>query len=161
MWQISSHSLIPISIAIVVIAIPFVPALGQNNRFSHLNLALGFDRATAIVMGYTGGSYSLSSIANQDSHGNPCIGYGDPEPDHSMVLENDFPKLTIQINSDSKDTTLIVRGPERENIRCSFADDQSRDAFVDDMDWQAGKYEIWVGSMKPNQHSPYRLSVQQ
>ncbi|MBE9170710.1 hypothetical protein IQ238_25410 [Pleurocapsales cyanobacterium LEGE 06147] len=159
MWQISSYSLIPI--AIVVVAIPLMPMLAQNNRFSHLNLALGFDRATAIVMGYTGGSYSLSSIVNQDRHGNPCIGYGDPEPDHSMVLENDFPRLTIQIDSGGKDTTLIVRGPERQNIRCGFAHNESRDAVVDDINWQAGTYEIWVGSMKPNQNSPYRLSVRQ
>jgi hypothetical protein len=150
-----------ISIAIVVVALPFVPTLAQNNRFSHLSLALGFDRAAATVMGYTGGSYSLASIANQDRYGNPCIGYGDPEPDHSMVLENDFPQLTVQIDSGGKDTTLIIKGPDRQNVRCGFADNDSRDAVVDDINWQAGKYEIWVGSMKPNQHSPYRLFVEQ
>ncbi len=159
MWQMSSYSFI--SIAIGVVAIPLVPVLSQNNRFSHLNLALGFDRAAATLMGYTGGSYSLSSIVNQDRYGNPCIGYGAPEPDHSMVLENNFPQLTIQIDSGGKDTTLIIRGPDRQNVRCSFAHNDRRDAAIEDLNWQAGKYEIWVGSMQPNQRSPYRLFVRQ
>lgn len=150
-----------IATAIGSIAILTPSAIAQKNTMAHLNLALGFDRLTAIVTGYTSGSYSLASIANQDKHANPCMGYGDPKPDHSMVLENDFEQLSIKIDSGGKDTTLVVQGPGKDDIRCAFGKKEIRDALVNDTDWEQGEYKIWVGSMQPNQRITYRLSVKQ
>ena len=144
-----------------LIAIPILPAIAQTSDLNRLILAAGFNQSTAIFTGYTGGTYSLASITNRDKYGNPCMGYSDPEPDHTMVLQNDFEQLSLQVNSGGKDTTLVIRGPNENDIRCAFGRKQARDAFLRDNNWQQGQYEIWVGSMQPQQRKGYRLSVQQ
>lgn len=159
MQEINSRNLLLLFAAIGII--PAIPALAEMGNFEQLNLAAGFSKAAAVVTGYTSGAYSLSSIANNDIYGNPCIGYGDPDPDHTMVLENDFSQLILEIDSGGQDTTLIVRGPEPNTIRCNFGTDSNKDASIKDSNWKAGKYEIWVGSIKASRRLDYRLSVQQ
>ncbi|MGF1481180.1 MAG: hypothetical protein ACFB4I_17130 [Cyanophyceae cyanobacterium] len=133
------------------------PALAQSARFGQLTLALGFDQASAVVSGHTGGAYSLSSLANRDRHERPCIGYGDPDPDHILTLKNHFPRLSLQVDSGGHDTTLVIQGPNK-NFRCEFS--SSGDARITEPNWQAGTYKIWVGSMEPRRYWTYRLSVQ-
>ncbi|MGH2413056.1 MAG: hypothetical protein ACRDEA_05075 [Microcystaceae cyanobacterium] len=145
----------------VIIMATTAPALAQVANFDSLTLALGFDKSTAVVTGHTGGSYSLSSIANRDRTNKPCIGYGDPNPDHILILESDFPKLKLKVDSRGKDTTLVIRGPNSNIIRCSFGTTDNPDAQVEDTNWQAGNYEIWVGSIEPSQRWNYSLSAQQ
>ena len=142
-----------------LVSMAVIPAIAREPK-SNLILATGFDRAAAIAIGHTGGAYSLASIVNQDKHGNPCMGYGDPKPDHSMVLENDFDRLSLQVDSGGKDTTLVIKGPDND-FRCAFGQKQIRDALVQDQNWKQGHYDIWVGSMQPTRRSPYRLSIQQ
>ena len=141
-----------------LISVPTLPAIAKE--MTNLILATGFSQTSAIAIGYTGGAYSLASIANQDKYGNHCMGYGDPKPDHSMVLKNDFYQLSLQVDSGGRDTTLVIKGPDND-IRCAFGQKQMRDALVQDLNWKQGKYDIWVGSMQPAQRSPYRLSIQQ
>lgn len=137
------------------------PAIAQVGNFNPLTLALGFEKTAAVVTGHTGGSYSLASIANSDRANRPCIGYGDPNPDHIMVLENNFPKLKLQVDSGGKDTTLVIRGPNQNTIRCNFGTNDDKDAKIEDINWQAGQYQIWVGSMNSGKRIDYRLSAQQ
>lgn len=144
----------------LLIILGAAPAIAQEANFGQLKLASGFDKITAVVSGYTSGSYSLSSIANTDRYRRPCVGYGAPNPDHILVLENDFPKLALQVDSGGKDTTLVIRGPDKNTIRCNFGTNDSQDARIEDSDWKAGRYEIWVGSMKSGQRLNYRLSAQ-
>jgi hypothetical protein len=144
----------------LLILLSATPAMSQGANFGQFSLTSGFDRTQVVAGGYTSGSYSLSSIANVDRYSRPCIGYGDPNPDHIMVLENDFPKLILQVDSGGQDTTLVVRGPDRNTIRCNFGTNDSPDARIEDTNWQAGRYEIWVGSIKSGQHLNYRLSAQ-
>lgn len=142
-------------------ALVATPAIAQVSNFNRLTLAVGFEKTAAVVTGHTGGAYSLASIANSDRANRPCIGYGDPNPDHIMVLENNFPKLKLQVDSGGKDTTLVIRGPNQNTIRCNFGTDDDKDAKIEDLNWQAGQYEIWVGSMNSGQRVNYRLSAQQ
>lgn len=152
------------------ISLSVIPAIAESNstrkliaRTKHLNrlvLAAGFDRSTAIITGQTGGSYSLASIANRDGEGNHCMGYSDPEPDHTLILQDNFSKLSLKVNSGGKDTTLVIKGPNS-RLRCAFGQKRQRDALISDTNWQQGKYEIWVGSMQPKRRSGYRLSVNQ
>jgi hypothetical protein len=132
----------------------------EIKEFSQLTLVLGFNKSKAVVTGYTGGSYSLSSIANSDRDGNTCIGYGDPEPDHTMILEKDLPSLILRVNSLGKDTTLVIKGPDKNTIRCSFGQNDTQDAVIQDRNWQAGRYQIWVGSLESNGRFNYSLSAQ-
>ena len=141
--------------------IPAIATIAQRPNQDHFILAVDSSQTSAIVTGSTGGGYSLASIANRDRYGNPCMGYGDPEPDHIMILESEFSQLSLKVNSRGSDTTLIVKGPGRNNIRCGFGKNNHRDALVQDSQWKPGEYKIWVGSVSPNQRSGYRLSVQQ
>ena len=141
--------------------IPAIAARAQRMHKDHFILAVDSSQTSAIVTGSTGGGYSLASITNRDRQGNPCMGYGDPEPDHVMILESEFSQLSLKVNSRGSDTTLVVKGPGKNNIRCGFGKNNQRDALVQDSQWQPGEYKIWVGSVTPNQRSGYRLSVQQ
>lgn len=134
--------------------------LAQKNDLNHLILAVGADRTVEILTGNTGGAYSLASISNRDSKGNPCMGYGDPQPDHILTLQNDFAQLQLQIDSGGSETTLIIKNLETNNIYCAFGQNNQTDAVIKDTDWPAGTYHIWVGSIYPNLRSPYRLLVQ-
>lgn len=132
-------------------------AIGAN--FGQFSMAGGSNGNSITVTGHTGGSYSLSSIANRDSRNKPCFGYGDPNPDHIMVLENDFSHLKIQVDSQGKDTTLIIRGPNGGKILCGDDSGDNKDARIEANNWKAGTYEIWVGSMEPARGWNYRLSA--
>jgi hypothetical protein len=147
-------------IALIAVLIA-TPALSESALFETLSLAPGFTRESGQVTGNTGGSYSLPSIANSDRNGNACLGYGDSTPDHILVLEQNFSNLTVQVNSAGKDTTLVVRGPNKQIVRCGDDTGSSKDASVQDANWQAGTYEIWVGSIDSNQSWDYRLSVRE
>ena len=90
-----------------------------------------------------------------------CIGFADPKPDHILVLEKDFPKLNIKVNSGGNDTTLLIVGPDNKTIRCGDDTGRSKDASIKDINWKAGKYKIWVGSFKARSRKNYRLSLQE
>ena len=135
-------------------------ALAQRNSLNNLNLAVGSEQTKKVVTGNTGGSYSLASIANSDRNGNPCMGYGDPQPDRIVTLKGDFARLKVQVNSGGNDTTLLIKNVEEQTIRCGFGQNGSKDAVIEDSNWKAGTYQIWVGSVIPNMRSPYRLNIE-
>jgi hypothetical protein len=151
-----SHGLLA---AIGLTAVSAFPALSESINLSQMIIAAGSDLTNIMATGYTGGSYSLSSITNIDKNGTPCVGYSDPKPDHSLILENDFDLLSVRVDSGGQDTTLVIKGPKDNDILCGFGQKQIRDALVESRHWQAGHYDIWVGSMQPNQKINYRLSI--
>ncbi|MEH2206861.1 MAG: hypothetical protein V7K53_22765 [Nostoc sp.] len=142
-------------------AITATPAIAQTANFATLNLSTNFDPAQGTVQGFTGGSYSLSAISNRDRDQKACIGFADSKPDHIMVLEKDFSQLTIQIDSNNNDTTLIIQGPDKTTIRCGDDTGKSKDASVSDRDWKRGTYRIWVGTFNPGVKRDYTLKVEQ
>jgi hypothetical protein len=136
------------------------PSLAENANFGKLTLSPGFKKSSALIRGYTNGSFSLPSIANRDRNNNACIGFAAPAPDHVIVLQKDFPRLQVKINSRGKDTTLVIKGPGN-TIRCGDDTGTSKDASILDTNWKAGEYEVWVGSIEPGQTWNYTLSVQE
>lgn len=143
-----------------IAAIAALPVLAETANFGTLTLSRGFESPTAVLRGSTGGSYSLSAIANADRHKNKCLGFATPTPDHIIVLQQNFSKLTLQVNSGGKDTTLLVQGPGNA-VRCGDDIGQNKDAGIVDSDWQAGSYRIWVGTLEPGVKSNYTISVQE
>ncbi|MBE9123948.1 hypothetical protein IQ269_24905 [Tychonema sp. LEGE 07199] len=141
-------------------AIAALPVLAETANFGTLTLSRGFDSPTAMLRGSTGGSYSLSAIANTDRHKNKCLGFATPTPDHIIVLQQNFSKLAIQVNSGGKDTTLVVQGPGN-SLRCGDDTGQNKDASIVDSDWQAGSYRIWVGTLEAGVKSNYTISLQE
>jgi hypothetical protein len=134
------------------------PVLAEQANFGSLTLSQGFSPSAGVTNGFTGGSYSLAAISNSDRAGNRCIGFASPTPDHIMVLERDFPKLTVKVNSGGADTTLLIRGPGG-TVRCGDDTGSDKDASIQDNNWKAGRYSIWVGSLEEGARRNYTLSV--
>ncbi|MEH2085960.1 hypothetical protein [Nostoc sp.] len=145
----------------ILTTITATPAIAQTANFGSFNLSTNFDSAQGTVQGFTGGSYSLSAISNRDRDQKACIGFADPNPDHIMVLEKDFSQLTIQVDSNNNDTTLIIQGPDKTTIRCGDDTGKSKDASVSDRNWKRGTYRIWVGTFNPGVKRDYTLKVEQ
>jgi hypothetical protein len=137
------------------------PVRAQTANFGTITLAAGNNKDIVSVSGYTGGSYSLSAIRNRDRNNNSCIGFADPNPDYILVLKQDIPKLKMQINSGGSDTTMLVQGPDDSMIRCGDDTGRNKDASIDDKNWKAGTYKLWVGNFNPNTKNNYTLSLEQ
>jgi hypothetical protein len=137
------------------------PIAAQTANFGTLKLAPGFEPGQGMASGYTGGSFSLSAMSNRDRDKKACIGFGDPKPDHILVLEKDFDKLTILINSGGKDTTVFIKGPDDATIRCGDDTGRSKDASVSDRNWKQGIYQLWVGTFNPGVKHNYTLKVEE
>ncbi|HEY9636160.1 MAG TPA: hypothetical protein V6D14_22330 [Coleofasciculaceae cyanobacterium] len=148
-------------VAVVAALISATPVLSQRAaNFGTLTLSPGFAPKAGRAIGSTGGSYSLSSIANRDRNKNPCIGFADATPDHIMVLQKDFPNLSVLVNSQGQDTTLVIQGPDDQTVRCGDDTGSSKDASVTDS-LKAGTYKIWVGSIESGQRLNYTLGVRE
>ncbi|TVQ06381.1 MAG: hypothetical protein EA368_17090 [Leptolyngbya sp. DLM2.Bin27] len=124
------------------------------------SFTLSEDSPSARVGGVTTGISALSSIAGRDRNGAICTGFADTTPDYVMVLQQDFTSLAFQVDSGGNDTSLLIQGPDDNTIRCG--EDTNRrnpDARVQDQDWPAGTYLIWVGSHHQGQRYSYSLIV--
>jgi hypothetical protein len=130
-------------------------AIAQKSNFGEIKVS----SSPVTVTGTTGGNTSLSAIAgNQDSSGAPCIGFGDPTPDHTMTLTKKAGRLSFQVDSKGVDTTIVILGPDGD-LRCGDDTGSKKDASLEEADWKPGVYQIWVGSMKPSIRQTYRLTV--
>ncbi|MDY7013884.1 MAG: hypothetical protein SVX43_09870 [Cyanobacteriota bacterium] len=144
-----------IALAVLLAA---APVLAREGNFDPLTLQSGFGQTA--VNGFTGGSVSFpDKFGSRDRNNNQCLGYGDTNPDHIMVLEDDLPQLTIRINSGRNDTTLVIQGPDSGTLRCGDDSGSNPDASIEDFNWKSGTYNVWVGSVEPGQRWNYRLSA--
>lgn len=142
---------------LVLILLAVAPAFGQNSNFG--NLTLNAEKPAGVLSGSTGGSTSLPAIvSSSDRHNKKCLGYGDPTPDHILILKQSLPSLTLQVDSGGADTTLVVQGPNGV-VRCGTAASGRRDASLTDTEWQEGNYKVWVGTTAPSVRRDYTLRV--
>lgn len=144
----------------LIVAISATPVLSQAANFGTLNIRPGFPAASGIASGNTGGSFSLPAIANSDRNKNPCIGYASQAPDHILILEQDFPRLRLQVRTRMKDTTLMIRGPNN-LILCGDDTGPSKDASIEAINLKKGKYEVWVGAIEAGKSWNYTLTVRE
>ncbi len=113
--------------------------------------------ASRTLEGHTQGTTPLSTIARQGANGSHCVGYGTTEPDHIVVLSEPASGVALTVNSGGNDTTLLVRSAA--GVFC--ADDSSNaDARLRGQAWEAGTYEVWVGSFDSAIRYDYRLTVE-
>ncbi|PMB41369.1 hypothetical protein CEN40_20300 [Fischerella thermalis CCMEE 5205] len=145
----------------ILLSISPVLVSANTSNFGKITLSPNFEAAEGTVTGYTGGSYSLSAISNRDRHKNACTGFADPTPDHILILKKNFPRLKIIVNSGGYDTTLLIQGPDNNTIRCGDDTGNSKDASIDDKDWKAGTYKIWVATFNSQVKKNYTLSVEE
>jgi hypothetical protein len=144
----------------ILVAAVTTPVIAQTSNFGTISLSSGNEPVKLEVAGYTGGSYSLSAISNRDQEKKACIGFGDPKPDHILILEKDFPKLKILVNS-GIDTTLLLKGPDENTIRCGDDTGKNKDASIEGNNMKAGKYQVWVGTFDSGVKRNYTLTIQQ
>jgi hypothetical protein len=132
-------------------------AIAQESNFGKVTLSTA--NPIGRVSGSTGGSTSLPAIvSNLDYRNDRCLGFGDSKPDHILTLEEDFPSLTLRASSGA-DTTLVVQGADGK-VRCGDDTGGKKDASINDINWKAGIYRIWVGSTTPGTQRDYRLTIQ-
>ncbi|WP_162424833.1 hypothetical protein [Myxacorys almedinensis] len=117
-------------------------------------LTLGATSMSGALSGSTGGNTSLPAIvSNRDRHGRNCLGYGDPNPDHTLILQKPAAKLRLAIATGGSNMTIVVAGANGV-FRCGDS------GILEDGDWQTGTYQVWVGTVEPNKSRNYRLTVQ-
>ena len=108
------------------------------------------------LAGNSGGQFPADRvIALEQTPTGLCLGYIDSLPNHVITLEVFFADLLVRVDSE-EDTTLIVQGPG--GIWCS--DDAQGHNPVIGGQWQAGTYQIWVGSYFQEQSADYTLLIE-
>ncbi|NET36594.1 MAG: hypothetical protein F6K19_31965 [Cyanothece sp. SIO1E1] len=128
-----------------------LPVWAQS-PLERLNLSPGF--SIKEVDGYTAGSVPLTSIENYSPNGLPCLGYANSEPDHIMVLQQDFSNLSLQVvDGNADDLALLIKGPNGKIVDCG-------DSTATPSRWMAGQYQVWVGSVDGTQLD-YTLRAQE
>ena len=150
-----------VSMLAILAAISGTPVLAQKAHYGAISISPGFPPSAGTAAGSTGGSYSLSAVANRDHNNTPCVGFADPTPDHILTLKKGFSHLKLQVNSKGPDASLVVQGPDDQTVRCSYDSAKTNIVAIEDSNWQAGQYRIWVGTPNPGQQLNYNLSVQQ
>ena len=133
-----------------------LPVMAQPSEFKTLTLD---DKTTSgMMMGTTGGTTSLPAVVgNSDRQNRKCLGFGDPTPDHTLILKRSFSNLSIRVNSGGGDTTLLISGPD--GVRCADAEESGKDVKLEAGNWQPGTYQVWVGTVTPGTGRDYRLTV--
>jgi hypothetical protein len=132
--------------------------LAQASNFGEMVISQA--QPQAMASGSTAGLWALTNLARRDRYGNVCTGFADVNPDHTLILQDDFDQLTLQVDSGGNDTTLLVQGPTPEIMRCGEdSDRRNRDAHISDTGWLAGTYQIWVGAHHQGQRHSYSLTV--
>lgn len=137
-----------------------LPILAQTANFDPLNLSPGSADSPRTVQGFTGGSFSLSAIANRDRNRNLCLGFADSTPDHIMTLQQNFPQLTLRVDSGGNDTTLVIQGPN-DTIWCGDDTGRNKDASIQDTNWPSGTYRIWIGAFEAGARYDYTLTARE
>jgi hypothetical protein len=127
------------------------PVLAQT---SNLTLSQGFPPQEGTVQGFTRASFSLPTLANRDRNNNACLGFGNNRdvPDHVLVLQNNFSRLNLQVQSRGNSPTLLIQDAKRDTVFCGSSSVTSN--------FSAGTYRIWVGC-DAGSSCNYTLSVRE
>lgn len=142
-----------------------LPTEAQTPNFGQMELARGFDRAAATAMGTTGGAIRLGDLAQQLGRGRVPTAcqvanlHTSQTPDHLLILHPDLETLRLVINNGGKTAVLMLQGPDGQ-LHCSLPGERvNEDAVLQDVDWTAGNYYLWVAAEKAGQQ--YRLSARE
>jgi hypothetical protein len=88
-----------------------------------------------------------------------CPGYVARQPDHIMVLTDDFDYLRLFVDSGGEDTTLVLHQPSTGDTFCDDDGYGNRQPQIV-MDYiTEGEWHIYVGSFWPDELHPYALHV--
>lgn len=137
-----------------------LPAAAQDfvsplTIFENVTLSPAFSPDPSTVRGISGGPKAASEVAGRaETITGPCNGFVDEQPDHTVVLTEFFPYLSLQIQS-SNDTTLVIRGPGGTWCNDDYAGKNPGIAGQ----WLSGTYQIWIGSYEETGYHPYVIRM--
>ena len=137
-----------ISLAAATFAVVALCAATGVAQDAVTRLSSGFGTQTA--EGPAGGSQR--AVRHGVTDWGVCTGWIAQEPNHVVTLTDDFAQLRIAVQA-PEDTTLVITGPG--GVRCS--DDGDGDNPVIEGEWEAGRYEIFVGSYARNAQVAYTI----
>ncbi|MBE9116517.1 hypothetical protein IQ249_11460 [Lusitaniella coriacea LEGE 07157] len=125
--------------------------------FENVTVSPQFSPDPISVRGISGGSLPARSASNRDETATgPCVGFIDRPPDHTLTLTAFFDFLSVEVES-SEDTTMVVQGPG--GVWCN--DDIAGKNPGIAGQWQAGPYQLWIGSYQKDKYHPYVLRITQ
>ncbi len=125
--------------------------------FENITLSPNFNPDAIAIRGISGGTiWARELAARKETETGPCVGFADEQPDHVLTLTNFFNYLSLQVDSPA-DTTIIVRGPGGTWCNDDVINQGKNPGIFGQ--WQAGTYQIWVGSFNKNQYHPYRIKL--
>jgi hypothetical protein len=158
MLNLHRYSLLLSTCAFLVSA---MPAIAQT---SSMDLARGFDRTAATSLGTTGGDVLLQDLAQDLSANVPSACQSDDRytseaPNHLINLSQDLLELLLTVNSDGKETTLMVQDPEGRLYCGTPGSGFNEDSVLEMTHWDAGTYKVWVSGAAAGQQ--YRLSARE
>lgn len=158
MTRLQSASL---SLAIVsTVSLVLTPLLASASGLTATRLSLDASNASKVLRGFAHGSVSLHKlVGDRDSRSKRCMGYGSLTPDHVLSLSQNFKSLKLQVKSNNRDTTLIIKGPNQK-IYCADDSSLGKDAGITLHNLKSGDYSVWVGTFEPKQKFPYSLSLE-
>ncbi|NJR59790.1 MAG: hypothetical protein HC769_13660 [Cyanobacteria bacterium CRU_2_1] len=131
------------------------PSASPLTIFENVTLDPGFTPDPTTVRGISGGSLTAGDIAGRaETATGPCNGFVDEQPDHTIVLNEFFNYLSLQVQS-PEDTTLVIRGPGGTWCNDDYADQNPGIAGQ----WLSGTYQIWIGSYEPETYHPYVIRI--
>ncbi len=136
-------------------AVPATPisttgSTGADGRYGNMTLAPGFTPQPTIGVGQSGGQLDIRATSND------CRGWiAQDRPDHVITLTQPFSYLRFDATS-ADDTTLVIRSSN--GLRCDDDSAGNRNPRLEGT-WQAGRYEVWIGSYNQGRNSRYELSL--
>lgn len=114
----------------------------------------------AITPGFTPDPHTVAGRSGGDiqarSWSPACAGWVTSRADHLLQLQGDFGFLRIYAVS-TADVTLVVRTPSGTFLCADDISTSNRNPLLEG-GFQAGTYQIWIGSYDEGQEAPYQLS---
>ena len=102
---------------------------------------------------------SGGSINATEFYGDDCKGFIATEPDHVLILEDDFDFLKIYTQTAAdKDPTMIIK-PLAEGSSVICDDDTLNYNPQITASWPKGTYHIFIGSFKENELFNYSIYI--
>jgi len=131
------------------------PVLGL---FETITLAPGFTPKTITMRGVSGGNTVANQLVKKkDTPTGPCVGFIDQQADHTIILEQGFPELSLWVESPG-DITLVIQGPG--GTWCNDDHSGTKSAGISGQ-WLQGTYEMWVGSYQKGEYHPYKILIRE
>ncbi|MEL6437845.1 MAG: hypothetical protein AAFQ80_01120 [Cyanobacteria bacterium J06621_8] len=108
-----------------------------------------------IIQGSTRGIIAAQEIVQtKNTVTGVCNGYVNAQPNYLLDLQAFFPYLKLEVNSQA-DTTIIIKNSE--GVWCN--DDSATTNPLIAGQWQAGLYQVWIGSYYQNSDINYQIKL--